>query len=422
MTHSPHIVILDLQGHKSPLFEWLRTSDWSWSVVEQFFTDDWQPPAGTSLIVTAQHYEQPFVSVLARLLKQDAIPVLILADGILEYRNTWLHPSIAPGAIFQPVFGHKIACIGRSQSRVLESWGNVGKCEVVGSPRFDSLSGQKRRTRSADQPFTILIMTAKTPGFTEDQIQNVQDGLADLKNWLSQQTDVQPVWRLTGGLDQKLGLMPSESNLQTVPIAEVMKQVDAVITTPSTAQLEAMYCGLPVALLDYGNFPHYVPAAWTISASHQIASVMSELANPPAARMLFQDVSLHDALECRTPATPRMLELAKQLIEKGTQRAAAGKPVGQIEQILPLDGRAPQVREERFVMADLYPEHPFFAETDRERLQVEIGHLKHQLQKVSQDLTACKEQMQKQSNGRPPRIKRLWKSLSKRIKRVFAGG
>ena len=53
-----------------------------------------------------------------------------------------MHPDIVPGSIFQPVVGHKIACLGRSQARILESWGNVGKCEIVGAPRLDRLIGK----------------------------------------------------------------------------------------------------------------------------------------------------------------------------------------------------------------------------------------------------------------------------------------
>ena len=102
----------------------------------------WQPPADTGLIVTAQHYMEPDVSIIRHAVKNN-IPVLIIADGILEYKNTWERPDTTPGSIFQPVLGHKIACIGRAQARVLESWGNLGKCEVVGLPRLDQLVQKK---------------------------------------------------------------------------------------------------------------------------------------------------------------------------------------------------------------------------------------------------------------------------------------
>src|SRR5688572_27537421 len=71
------------------------------------------------------------------------VPVLHVVDGVLEWRNTWENPrslSEERGLpLFQPVLADKIACLGRSQARILESWGNLGRCEVVGAPRLDNL-------------------------------------------------------------------------------------------------------------------------------------------------------------------------------------------------------------------------------------------------------------------------------------------
>jgi hypothetical protein len=49
----------------------------------------------------------------------------------------------------------------------------------------------------------------------------------------------------------------------------VLASVDAVISTPSTAMLEGMLQGLPVAVLDFHNRPHYVPAANSVGVPHK---------------------------------------------------------------------------------------------------------------------------------------------------------
>src|ERR1700743_577037 len=113
---------------------------------------DYVFPENTALVVVVDTYHEPRVTLLRRAVEQ-GIPTLVLADGILEYRNTWEHPQIVPGSIFQPVLGDKIACLGQSQARVIESWGNTGKCEVVGFPKFDGYAGLKRRQRQPDEPF-----------------------------------------------------------------------------------------------------------------------------------------------------------------------------------------------------------------------------------------------------------------------------
>ena len=64
--------------------------------------------------------------------------------------------------------------------------------------------------------------------------------------------------------------------------------MDAAISTPSTAMLEAMLLGLPVAALDYTNSPAFVQPAWSITARAQMPVVVAELMRPSAAKMLFQ--------------------------------------------------------------------------------------------------------------------------------------
>ncbi len=88
---------------------------------------------------------------LLRRAVERGIPTLILADGILEYRNTWEHPQLPAGSLFQPVLGHKIACLGRSQARILESWHNGNRCEVTGSPRFDYVRRDGSVARAATE-------------------------------------------------------------------------------------------------------------------------------------------------------------------------------------------------------------------------------------------------------------------------------
>src|SRR5207253_1483249 len=120
--------------------------------------------------------------------------------------------------------------------------------------------------------------------FTEHQHEQVRDSLRDLKQFFANGDSTagvafELVWRLTGELDAEIGVVSNIGDLGGKELAEVLRQVDAVISTPSTSMLEAMLLGLPVALLDYTNVPHYVPAAWRITAARHIPEVLSELMN-----------------------------------------------------------------------------------------------------------------------------------------------
>ena len=355
---------------------------------------DYVFPENTALVVAVDTYHEPRISLIRKAVEQN-IPTLILADGILEYRNTWEHPQILPASIFQPVLGHKIACLGHSQARVIKSWGNTGKCEVVGSPKFDGYAGLKRRQRQPDEPFRVLVMTALTPYFTPAQHELVRQSLLDMKRFFDgteviDSVRIEPIWRITKGLDAEIGVECFTSDLTGRELAEFLQNVDAVITTPSTAMLEAMLLGLPVAVLDYCNCPHYVQASWRITAPEHITSTVAELLDPPAPKMLFQESSLHDSLECATPARPRLLALASGMIAEGKKQRAASQPLQHSSKIVETNPRARTV-ENRFQPALLYPDQPEFQENNLPALQVEVAHLRRyaaELEKQTRDARA----------------------------------
>ncbi len=346
-----------------------------------FFSDpdiNWVPPSDTGIIVTAQQYMEP-EAIIIRNAMQSNIPVLIIADGIIEYRNTWLNPHIIPGSVFQSVAGHKIAVIGRAQARIIESWGVFGKCEIVGCPRFDPLLKQEsKESLCHNSNFNILIATARTPAFTNKQKEAVLLALLDLKKWISetQQLDgksIKATWRLSDNLIKDLNLRDNPNS--SLGFAEVLQDADALITTPSTSMLEGMLCNIPVALLDYTNSPSYTPPAWSITSPTHIDSIIRELANPSEVRMLFQKMCLHDALECKSPSTPRMTRLISQMIEIGNKCRNQGNPLTFPSHILPEPSDSQNAEEHPLHLAALFPETPSVTTKSSVDLQVENGHL-----------------------------------------------
>ncbi len=388
--NQPGTIIALTHDARHPLFtSWLSESPFP----VEYVTDvglDYVFPAETALVVAVDTYHEPRVSLLRKAVEQN-IPTLILADGILEYRNTWEHPQLVPGAVFQPVLGHKIACLGRSQARVLESWGNLGQCEIVGAPRLDHYAGLKRRQRKTGEPFRVLVMTALTPYFTDEHHERVRQSLLDLKNFFAgtrtiDDVQIEPIWRVTKGLDAEIGVDSAITDLTGRQLADVLQSVDAVITTPSTSILEGMLLGLPVAVLDYCNCPHYVQPAWRITAPEHIASAIGELLDAPAPKMLFQDTVLHDALECTTPAAPRLLFLAAGMIEHGRKARSAGNSLRLPAHILGLKPDGLTLVEDRFQPTLLHPDHPPFQEKNLSALQVEVGHLRQYAASLEQRL------------------------------------
>ena len=258
---------------------------------------------------------------------------LYAIDGILEWRNAWENRVDEPACpwTMRPVLSDKVACIGASQARVLEQWGNYGKTEIVGSPRIDSNKARSSRGQNSEQ-FRVLVTTAKWPAYTEWQRNLILQSLKDLKDFFERHLEiagrpVEVVWRLSGGLDQELQVQNRLSDLSGREIAEILQQVDAVITTPSTVMLEGMLSGLPVSLIDYTNSPEYVPAAWTIRAKDHIHDVVNQLVDPPVRRLQWQRSLLHDALQCHEDASARLARLSQRMIQIGHDCRTANQPV-----------------------------------------------------------------------------------------------
>ena len=348
---------------------------------------------GDLAIFSSEHFDR--CRDACRQLKQRRCATLYAIDGILEWRNAWENRADEPACpwTMRPVLSHKVACIGQSQTRVLDAWGNINKTETVGLPRLDAIQPTQRRT---DGEFRVLVMTAKTPGFTEQQVENTRRALSDLKNWFEQHPVVagrriQPVWRLTGGLDRSIDVTNQASDLSGGELRAVLKNVDAVITTPSTSILESMLCGLPVASLEYNPCPSYLPTAWEISAACQIDFVVRELIDRPAVKMLWQQTLLHDHLECeygaadnaagKRSATDRMCELIDRMMVTARQSVGAGLELAFPAKML-ATSRAETLLlpEQSFNLQQLFPGHESFANFDMMELQAELAHARREIE------------------------------------------
>ncbi len=337
---------------------------------------NWELPGDAGIVISHMHYRHEEIARLREIHARNQVPVLVLADGILEYRNTWEHPDLPDAAIFQPLCGHKLACVGRGQARVVESWGNVGKCEIVGLPRLDSLLDAAVPPMNSEGPFRLLIATANRPAFDDQQRETVIQSLTHIRERFENNDRVdgrllEVTWRLTDGLEEAIGLPAPKKELP--PLTDVIDDVDAVITTPSTLYFESVIKRRPTALLDFHNCPHYVPTAWTINAPIHFNWTLRELANPPGPKMLFQDWTLHDQLECDTPSTDRMIELISAMIDARRESLKTQTPLELPHRILADPRRGFSKVPATFNVQKLFAGNAAFEEQDVQRLQLELS-------------------------------------------------
>lgn len=304
------------------------------------------------------------------------IPSLVLQDGILEWRCQYENPLFGAGGgapQHQPVLADKIACLGRASARHIAAWGNAAKVEVTGMPRLDCLL--ERRFKPIRKPGTrILIMTAKNPGFTPEQRELALRALREVKNHLESRPGLELNWRVSRSVADTLGVTNQLKQIGTAELVEGLEQVDAVISTPSTAMLEAMLLGRPVAMLDYPNTPRFQQTAWAITAREQIAPVVEELLHPPADKLTFQQACLADGLDCAGPASQRVRELMEKMIAatRNPARDQASLPPNLLE-------RGPTYRVfPPPALSELYPDAAVFQAREVEQLQVRLARAENE--------------------------------------------
>jgi hypothetical protein len=330
------------------------------------------------IVLCVNDYQYDVVRCLEAARRQ-GIPSLAIQDGILEWRCQYENPLFGGGGgapQHQPVMADKIACIGLQSARQIAAWGNPQKVEITGMPRLDYML-KIDAPRPCSPGKRILVMTAKKPGFTPEQCARTIRSLVDVKHYLDSQPGVGVVWRVSPAVVNEIGVVNQYREALSQELTDLLRQVDAVITTPSTAILEAMLLNRPVAALDYHNVPRFVPTAWTIGAPEHIETVIKEILNPHSRKLAFQRDCLHDCLRCDGPAAPRLaaliLGMVRLAVEARERRAALSLPAQMVPCTIASASstRAPLLR-------DLYPEQPIFGETSIEVLQLTVARLENE--------------------------------------------
>lgn len=374
----------DQVGHIKPVEEWFGD--------RAEFTHDTRPDPEYMLqhepdiVVCVNDFPYDILRCLDAARKV-AIPSLVLQDGILEWRCQYENPIFGAGGgapQHQPVIADKIACLGPQSARQIAAWGNVAKVEVTGMPRLDYLlSYEAPLPRRPGR--RLLVMTAKKPGFTASQTAATLKSLKDVKAFLDTRPEIEVVWRITKNLFVELGVKNTLQQLASEELSQVLSHVDAVVATLSTGMLEAMLLNRPVAALDYHNVPRFVPTAWTISAPEHIEPVITEILDPPANKMAFQQDCLHDCLMCDGPAAPRVGELMLRMALLARETRLTGRSLNLAPNMMGFTW--PDYRKKSYAsLGDLYPDHSIFSETDLEALQVRYARLSKEYERLKRQL------------------------------------
>lgn len=366
--------------HYSNIFRWLRLQGVQ---LEFIHHSEWRIAEPADIVLTSCEHYSPSSVILCEA-KSRGIPTLHIADGVLEWRNTWTNPRSASEHIgmplFQPVLSDKIACIGSAQGRLLSSLGNYERVEITGLPRLDSALNHNssfHRPNPRSSSLRLLIATANTPYFTPREKSLVQASISDLNKTLQRIGNLDPAnisWRIHPSVVPSEQLFGKLADLR-IPLSAELQNVDRFISTPSTVILESMALGVPTCKLDYTNSPAYLATAWSVYGPSHMQDEISLLLDSDLPRYEYQRYLCHDQIRADGMASMRVGQLMFDMID------VYGKArISNIPALLPpvmTEVSYEHIKQNYHVSTlSLFPAHKLFARSGLDSLNAEIGHLR----------------------------------------------
>ena len=369
-----------------------------------------------SVVVSVHNFG---VSHLIPRLKEAGIATLLLQEGATEWMMHWNNPRLVKQIPprHRPVMYDKIGVFGPLYRRIDESWGNLGKCEMVGSPRWDNLKVPEREPREG-RKFRLMLASARVVGYDESTVNEVIRGFKDLSDYLETRSDIEVFWRVGEPVEKALALQNNNTQMERLLVGEALSRVDAVVSTPSSFLIEAMITKCPVASLDYIVCPRYFNPAWVIHCADDIGPVISELVNPPASKMMFQEFICDDVIYKPGSAGKR----AAKLIHELSEWAKNGRKPEALPAAILEDTTWPVYLPPRGLsLSTLFPDHPMFTEQSEYEMRAELLALRQQVDKYSADLDRyMKKVAELQQRSYKNRIRQIIrKSIPERIRKIL---
>lgn len=212
--------------------------------------------------------------------------VVFLSDGVFEWTNIHRHGT-------QPILVPLIATDSFVTSQFEANFIRFHNPDLTGCcieyiPR-NAIFKPKRR--DVDINYDFLVTTANTPYFDDDEFERLSVLLEQVITAIDSAGFSYAFRIYDKNLISRLSLDPKK-NLVKEPFSDVMLQVRAIISTPSTIAVTAMVAGVPVGLLRYRDAPITLSTGWNIFADQNLDDSLRSMSDLDKERMNFQAVQV----------------------------------------------------------------------------------------------------------------------------------
>jgi len=334
-------------------------------------------------------------AVLISRAKRNGLPTLHIVDGVLKWGTAWHYmsadtknslPEFSGLPPYQPVLAHKIGCLGPAQARLLSSWGQYNKVEVTGNPRMDVYINYRLDQANTaplhqsppHKPARLLILIANKPAYNESGMKRARQAYIDLNNYLrrtGERRNLAVTWR-TG--PRSPDVLPPEVfgsiDRGKDTLFEALTHADFVVSSPSTATLEAMSMEVPTCILDYSGSPELLHAAWVIRSTDFMEEELESLFNGDDRRLQMQRYLVHDQIRIDSPASARISKLLQEMISTAVRCRSEGRELTFPASMIPRADYSAQTPY-HYAPEALFDSHPLFCLSELAELNRELADL-----------------------------------------------
>lgn len=255
--------------------------------------------------------------------KRMQIPTLLFQDGTLDWIIQYdgdKYGGSGGATHFHPILTDKIAAIGHQSARLIASWNDKSRVEVVGFPILQEEIESAKKNRCVKNTvhkeiYTVLVTSTRQGWFCEKQKRSFVEALRDLKAYFESQDNVKVIWRLARNLAKLVNVENEMSLKESKELVPLLNNADIVISAQSTVVVEAMLHRKPVAIIDYLNAPQFYGTSWLINTKDQIQPTVESMLRAESNRMLYQDYQLQDILYMESCSIKRAGLLIKEMVQ-----------------------------------------------------------------------------------------------------------
>jgi hypothetical protein len=237
-------------------------------------------------------YTNPISNLLILKAKKNGVRTILLCDGVIDWANLFKNPMQLKYnlKLYHPIIHDLFVCVGEDEKEYFESLGN----EVVKFMPKRIINNFKKIPLPHKNKF--LITTANTAYFDDIEKEFLLDLIQETIKELNK-LNIDFIYRIYDKyLIERLDINESD-NYVGGSFDEVLELSSAVITTPSSISINAMYHERPVGHFLYRDTPMFIQSGWLVSKSFPISDTLISINMKSSERMDFQNYQIKKYLK-----------------------------------------------------------------------------------------------------------------------------